>query len=120
MVYRRYRCNLVHGHKGFSEETNEMLQVLWQCGWPQDRNTWAPDRAFAMLWQQASKKPDHVPFAVFDIETIEREHRKFSAGDSYVYKLPNPFFSFPLSANFNEALMQRSPFKVIFETKTAC
>jgi len=74
---------------GYLKQCNQLLTELWKYNLPHDRTTWLPDIALTVFWKAAGKYPDQVPFALPDIELIEKNMRRYVAMDRWSYKMPD-------------------------------
>jgi hypothetical protein len=60
---------------GYLDQANLLLNGLWKHHLPHDKDAWLPDRAFMVLWNAAGKKPGFIPFALINIDTLEKNQR---------------------------------------------
>lgn len=74
---------------GFLDQANKLLSELWKHKIPHDRKTWLPDKAFMMLWHVSNNKPDFIPFAIIDIDELEKDQREYVTLDKWGYKMEN-------------------------------
>ncbi|GAA3953378.1 hypothetical protein GO495_31695 [Chitinophaga oryziterrae] len=74
---------------GFLEAANQLLSELWKYKLPHDRDTWLADTAFMVLWDAAGSYPGFTPFPLDDIESIEKNIRRYIAVDRWAYKMPD-------------------------------
>jgi hypothetical protein len=74
---------------GYIDAANQVLSELWKHGLPHDRNTWLPDIGFMVLWHASGKYPALIPFALDDIDPIEKNMRGYVAMDKWAYEMPD-------------------------------
>ncbi|HYV91526.1 MAG TPA: SMI1/KNR4 family protein [Chitinophagales bacterium] len=59
---------------GFIDQANRLLEKLWSLKIEHSGDTWLNDEGFQFLWTITGKMPNHIPFPLKDIDSMQAEN----------------------------------------------